>query len=280
MKTVLITGCSSGIGEALCKAYLQHGFRVIATARNPQSMSDLQGNNLIKLALDVNSKESIHEVIKHIEEQGYDLHALINNAGYAAMGPLADMPAEDLKAQFDTNVFSLMALSQAALPLLKSSAKQNGRSQVVNIGSVSGITPTPFSGAYCATKAAVHALSDALRMELAPFGIDVITVQPGAIESKFGDNSLANLLTRIRDDSWYAPLKDAIKARATASQDNPTPAAEFAETLLAQLLSKPAPVIRIGNGSRILPMLKRWLPGSMLDGILSKKFRLSELAEK
>ena len=117
-------------------------------------------------------------------------------------------------------------------------------------------------------------------MELAPFDIDVITVQPGAIESKFGDNSLANVLQRITPDSLYAPLKDAIKARATASQDDPTPAAEFANILVEQLLDKPKTVIRIGNGSFGLPLLKRWLPATILDKILSKKFSLPTLAQR
>mgnify|MGYP000253534867 CR=1 FL=1 len=274
MKTVLITGCSSGIGRALCEKFLSKGFHVYASARNLASLDDLAEHpQLTKLSLDVNNASSITNAIAAIKQDNANLDILINNAGYAAMGPLVDMPIEDLRAQFETNVFAPMELTKACLPLLTS--KQHA--QVVNIGSVSGITTTPFSGAYCATKAALHSLSDAHRMELAPFGIEVITVQPGAIESKFGDNSLANVLSRITPESLYAPLKDAIKARATASQDNPTPAAEFAESLVEQLLNNPKPVIRIGNGSSVLPLLKRWLPTKMLDKILSKKFNLSSL---
>ena len=275
MNIVLITGCSSGIGRALCEEYLAQDFLVYASARNLRSLEDLPKNDkLIKLTLDVNNASSINNAIAHIKQDHDHLNVLINNAGYAAMGPLIDMPVEDLRAQFETNVFAPMELTKACLPLLmKSSA------QVVNIGSVSGITPTPFSGAYCATKAALHALSDAQRMELKPFGIDVITVQPGAIESKFGDNSLANVLQRITPESLYAPLKEAIKARATASQDNPTPAPEFAKILVAQLSNNPKAVIRIGNGSFGLPLLKRWLPESILDKILSKKFNLPSLSK-
>jgi NAD(P)-dependent dehydrogenase (short-subunit alcohol dehydrogenase family) len=284
MKTVLITGCSSGIGRALCEEYLTQGFQVYASARNIRGLEDLpQHDKLIKIALDVNDPNSIHNAIAHIKHDNDHLDVLINNAGYAAMGPLIDMPVEDLRAQFETNVFAPMELTKAFLPLLmanNSSSNSHSNVQVVNIGSVSGITPTPFSGAYCATKAALHALSDAQRMELKPFGIDVITVQPGAIESKFGDNSLANVLTRITPESLYAPLKDAIKARATASQDNPTPASEFAKTLIAQLSNKPKSVIRIGNGSFALPLLKRWLPEPILDKILSKKFNLLSLSKQ
>lgn len=276
MKTVLITGCSSGIGRALCEKYLTKGFHVYASARSLRSLDDLADHeNLTKLSLDVNDASSIHNAIAAIKQDNVNLDVLINNAGYAAMGPLVDMPLEDLRAQFETNVFAPMELTKICLPLLTTSTY----AQVVNIGSVSGITPTPFSGAYCATKSALHALSDAQRMELAPFGIDVITVQPGAIESKFGDNSLANVLQRITPDSLYAPLKEDIKARATASQDNPTPAKEFAELLVEQLLNKPKPIIRIGNGSCALPLLKRWLPTKVLDNILSKKFNLSKLKD-
>ena len=283
MKTVLITGCSSGIGRALCEKYLANDFYVYASARNINSLDDLAEHaNLTKLTLDVNSNSSMRNAIAHIQQDNKSLDVLINNAGYAAMGPLADMPLDDLRAQFETNVFAPMELTKACLPLLMAKQKlnKNDFAQVVNIGSVSGITTTPFSGAYCATKAALHSLSDAQRMELAPFGIHVITVQPGAIESKFGDNSLSNVLKRITPDSLYAPLKEAIQARATASQDNPTPAAEFADILVEQLLNKPKPVIRIGNGSFGLPLLKRWLPVAILDKILSKKFNLPSLAKR
>ncbi|OUS40344.1 short-chain dehydrogenase [Oleispira antarctica] len=293
MKIVLITGCSSGIGRALCEEYLSKDFLVYASARNIRSLEDLPENDqLIKIALDVNNASSIHNAIAHIKQDHSHLDVLINNAGYAAMGPLVDMPVDDLRAQFETNVFAPMELTKICLPLLMannsstnsptndSTSDVSSNAQVVNIGSVSGITPTPFSGAYCATKAALHALSDAQRMELKPFGIDVITVQPGAIESKFGDNSLANVLQRITPESLYAPLKEAIKARATASQDNPTPASEFAKTLVAQLSNNPKAVIRIGNGSFGLPLLKRWLPEPILDKILSKKFNLPSLAKR
>lgn len=274
MKTVLITGCSSGIGRALCEKFLTKGFHVYASARNLSSLEDLAEHpQLTKLSLDVNNASSIYNAIASIKQDNSNLDILINNAGYAAMGPLVDMPIEDLRAQFETNVFAPMELTKACLPLLTSKK----HAQVVNIGSVSGITTTPFSGAYCATKSALHSLSDAQRMELSPFGIGVIIVQPGAIESKFGDNSLANVLSRITPESLYAPLKEAIKARAMASQDNPTPAAEFANSLVEQLLNNPKPVIRIGNGSTALPLLKRWLPTTMLDKILSKKFNLSSL---
>ncbi len=189
------------------------------------------------------------------------------------MGPLMDIPHKQLKAQFDTNVFSILAMVQSLLPLLK--AAKN--SQVVNIGSVSGILTTPFSGAYCASKAAVHAISDALRMELAPWNIKVICVQPGAIASSFADNALKNL-HKLSTESDYQPIGDAIEERAMASQTNTPQASDFAQQLFTALQRpNPKAVIRIGNGSRLLPMAKALLSLNVLDHWLSKKFQLNKL---
>lgn len=273
-RSVLITGCSSGIGRALTEEFLRQGFLVYAGVRALDSLNDLSDDNLRPLELDVTNDSHIQACIERIQQETGELNYLINNAGYAAMGPIVDLSSDDIQRQFSTNVFAPMALCKAALPLLRAAKKQ---ALIVNIGSISGITTTPFSGVYCATKAALHSLSDALRMELAPFGIKVITVQPGAIQSKFGDNSMSNLAPVLSDDSIYAPIKHAIEARAVASQENPTPASEFAKELIAQLLSQPDSVIRIGHGSKLLPLLKRWLPGDWLDTILSKKFALNSL---
>jgi len=276
-KCVLITGCSSGIGRALAEEYLRQGYHVYATARNTDSLKNLVSNNLTRVSMDVNKADDIAAAAALIEQQHGQLNCLINNAGYAAMGPMEELSRELLEKQFATNVFAPVALTQAVLALLRKAASPERPAQVVNIGSVSGILTTPFSGAYCATKAALHSISDALRMELAPFNIQVITVQPGAIQSSFGNNSLNNLTQALSENSLYQPLKKQMKARATASQDNPTPATDFARELIAQLLSKPDEIIRVGNGSRLLPFIARWLPVTLRDRILSKKFGLPSL---
>lgn len=274
VKTVLITGCSSGIGRALTEAFLLRGYRVYAAVRTAGSLQDLQHAQLRELVLDVNDPDAIAAAMAHIEADSGYLNTLVNNAGFAAMGPVLELDEQRLQQQFATNVFAPVALTRACLSLLRQAASAGQPAQVVNIGSISGITTTPFSGAYCASKAALHSLSDALRMELAPFNIQVITVQPGAIESKFGDNSLASLSNLITDDSLYAPLRPFIQARATASQQNPTPAPEFAEILVQRLDTNPTEVLRIGNGSRALPLLKWLLPTRLLDRILRKRFGL------
>ncbi|MBF3347836.1 SDR family NAD(P)-dependent oxidoreductase, partial [Pseudomonas aeruginosa] len=131
--------------------------------------------------LDVNDAAALARLAEELEVEAAGLDVLVNNAGYGAMGPLLDGGVEAMRRQFETNVFAVVGVTRALFPLLR---RKSGL--VVNVGSVSGVLVTPFAGAYCASKAAVHALSDALRLELAPFGVEVLEVQPGAIASNFG----------------------------------------------------------------------------------------------
>ena len=175
-----------------------------------------------------------------------------------------------MQRQFETNVFSIVGVTRALFPVLR-----RAKGLVVNIGSVSGVLVTPFAGAYCASKAAVHALSDALRMELAPFGVRVMEVQPGAIASSFAKNAGHEAEQLISEQSPWFPLREGIRARARASQDRPTPASEFAAGLLkAVQQAKPPRLIRLGNGSRALPLMASLLPKGLLESGLMKRFGL------
>lgn len=270
-RTALITGCSSGIGKALALALHEKGCRVAATARQLDTMAGLKARGMAVHRLDVTDPDQARQVVDTVnaEEGGIDI--LINNAGYALIGPAVELPRDELARQFDTNVMAPMMLASLAAR----SMKKKGSGMIVNIGSVSGITTTPFSGAYCASKAALHALSDALRMELGDFGIHVMTVQPGAIQSDFGNAAGKTISRVLTEDSWYLPLKQSIEARAGASQENATPTHEFADTLADEILgASPGAVVRLGNKSTLLPMMKQWLPTGVLDRILKKKFGL------
>jgi short-subunit dehydrogenase len=268
---VLITGCSSGIGRALADAFQAAGYRVWATARKDGDLAALQQAGFQAVQLDVNDGEALERLASRLNEEIGGLEVLINNAGYGAMGPLLDGGVQAMRQQFETNVFAVVGVTRAMFPLLRRS-----RGLVVNIGSVSGVLVTPFAGAYCASKAAVHALTDALRLELAPFAIEVMEVQPGAIASSFGANASQQAEALIRQDSPWWPLRDGIRARAGASQDNPTPAEAFAAQLLAAVQRDKRPrLLRLGNGSRALPLLAALLPGALLDLVLSKRFGLA-----
>ncbi|MBX9761673.1 MAG: SDR family oxidoreductase [Pseudomonadaceae bacterium] len=269
--SVLITGCSSGIGRALADVFQQAGYQVWATARKSEDVAALSDAGFHAVQLDVNDGLGLGQLAERLKAEIGGLDVLINNAGYGAMGPLLDGGVEAMRKQFETNVFSLVGVTRALFPLLR----QN-KGLVVNIGSVSGVLVTPFAGAYCASKAAVHALTDALRMELAPFAIEVMEVQPGAIASSFGAQASQQAEQLIDEASPWWPIRDGIRARANASQDNPTPASHFARNLLAAVQNKPRPLLlRIGNGSRALPLLAAVLPKGLLQRVLKKRFGLN-----
>ncbi|MHC6224106.1 SDR family oxidoreductase [Pseudomonas sp. X10] len=270
MPTVLITGCSSGIGRALADAFRDAGHDVWATARKAEDVEQLTAAGFNARPLDVNDAQALQHLAEELEERHGGLDILINNAGYGAMGPLLDGGVDAMRQQFETNVFAPVGVTRALFPLLRRT-----RGLVVNIGSVSGVLVTPFAGAYCASKAAVHALSDALRLELAPFGIRVMEVQPGAIASQFANNAQRQAEQVLAADSAWWPLREHIQARARASQDKPTPAAVFAQGLLAATRKTPPPaLVRLGNGSTALPLMARLLPQRLLDKVLSKRFGL------
>lgn len=270
--TVLITGCSTGVGKSLAEKFQAEGHQVIATSRDKTKISFLAEKNIHTYSLDVTNTKSIFDFSEEIRSKFSELDILINNAGYGQIGPAIEIPDEIWLKQFKTNLFGPAALIRELSPLMV--AQQSGI--IVNVGSISGITPTPFSASYCATKAAMHAYSDVLRMELRPFGIKVITVQPGAIRSNFGHAADESIKDAFPENSRYRKYAEQIHYRAEISQIGATSADVFANKLYRKLTRKnPALVIRIGSKSTLLPFMKRWIPEKLLDGILSKTIGLS-----
>jgi NAD(P)-dependent dehydrogenase (short-subunit alcohol dehydrogenase family) len=268
---VLISGCSSGIGLALAREFASRGCRVFATARKPQVIEYLKKEKMEIAALDVTQQKSIDTCVAEVIAKAGKIDVLVNNAGYALIGPMIDLSLDDLKHQFDTNVIGLVALTKAVAPhMIK---RRSGL--IVNMASVSGICATPFAGAYCASKAAVNLLSVSLRIELAPFGIDVVTVQPGAIKSGFGKAAADSI--DLAEDSVYQPIAGYVQARAYSSQQDPTPAAEFSKKLIDKLFLKKIPkIIRLGKSSARLPLVAA-LPVDRFDQIMSRGFGLNKL---
>ena len=269
MPVTLITGCSSGIGRALADALRAAGQEVWATARKAEDVAALSAAGFTAVQLDVNDSAALEQLGQRLAPIGLDV--LINNAGYGAMGPLLDGGVPALQRQFDTNVFAVIGVTRALFPALR-----RNKGLVVNIGSVSGVLVTPFAGAYCASKAAVHALSEALRLELAPFGIRVMEVQPGAIASRFASHATQEAEQLLDQASPWWPIRDGIRARARASQDNPTSAEEFAQGVVAALQRpRPPRLLRLGNGSRLMPLVAWLVPKGVLDRVLKKRFGLN-----
>ncbi len=273
-RVVLITGCSSGIGRALAEVLIRRGARVWVSARRVETIRDFEGRAVGVLHLDVNDEESLADAVTRIERESGRLDVLVNNAGFGLMGPMLDLAPGDLRVQWETNITGPVRLAQLAARGMI--ARRSGL--IVNIGSVSGILVSPFSGAYCASKAAMHAVTDALRMELAPFGVRVVCVQPGGVESDFGRHARARVAGVVSEASAYAPIRAFIDARANASQDRAMPAAEFAARLCDRLTrTSPAPVIRIGRNAEYYAAMGRFAPKRLLDRILSKRFGLTKL---
>lgn len=271
-EVVLVTGCSSGIGRAMVGAFADAGHKVLATARRPESLAALQGGTVETTALDVTSGSSVEAAVRACLEWAGRVDILVNNAGYGLIGPVAELDLEDLRRQLETNVVGLVAVTQAVVPHMVAA----GRGRIVNIGSVSGVTTAPFGGAYSGSKAAVHLMSDALRMELAPFGIEVVTVQPGAVATGFSRTAAAGI-ERYREGSLYSPVYDAIETRARFSEHRSVCVETFARRLVAEVTrQRPPHTFRLGSGSRLLPFLAR-LPVRLRDRILARRFGLHRL---
>ena len=276
-KSILITGCSSGIGAALALEFLQQGHIVYATARKPETLAPLAAKGARTLALDVNDDASIAAAFDVVGRAADGLDILINNAGFSQVGAVIDLTRDDLRRQYETNVIAPVAVTKAAIHLLRASHQRHGVPAVVaNVGSIVGLFTTPFAGAYCSSKAAVHALSDALRMELAPLGIRVVTIQPGGVRSSFGNHAEETL--RLPEESLYQSVADGIRARAQAGQRGATAAEDFVPPVVAALLAThPPSVVRGGKNSFKLPLLKQLLPTALFDAKLAKVFGLDRL---
>jgi NADP-dependent 3-hydroxy acid dehydrogenase YdfG len=188
-KAVLITGCSSGIGAATAGLLADRGWTVYATARHRGALAGLRERGCRTLALDVCDEESMKAAVAAVTDAEGAVGVLVNNAGYSQSGAVESVPIDQVRRQFDTNVFGLIRMCQLVLPGMR--AQRFGK--IVNVGSMGGRLTFPGGGIYHATKYAVEAISDALRFELRGFGIDVILIEPGLIVTNFGEVASASV---------------------------------------------------------------------------------------
>ena len=215
--TILVTGATAGIGKAAALHLRSRGHRVIGTGRNPKALAELRAAGVEALALDVTRQSSIDTAKAEVDRltNGYGLDVLVNNAGYGLAGPLEMLSDADVRAQFDTNVFGLLAVTRAFLPAMRE--RRSGR--IVNVSSVGGRMTFPLGGAYHATKYAVEAMSDALRMELRGFGVKVSVIEPGYIRSDFTATTMAYVEKYAADPrSPYAPILQRVAEAGKGSE--------------------------------------------------------------
>src|SRR4051794_25053495 len=184
-RAVLITGCSTGIGRATASRLLRAGLRVYATARRVDAIADLRVLGATTLPLDVTDEESMRAAVEQVEREAGAVGVLVNNAGYSQAGAIETVPMAEVRRQFETNVFGLVRMSQLVLPGMRE--RRFGR--IVNLSSMGGRLTFPGAGIYHATKHAVEAISDALRFEVAGFGVKVVVVEPGLIRTEFAETA-------------------------------------------------------------------------------------------
>lgn len=266
-KIILITGCSSGIGLDAAVSLKNRGHRVIASCRKIADVERLQQLGIETIQLDVNDEDSITTGLQLVlEKTGGHLDVLINNAGYGQAGALEDVPRSALIAQFNTNVFGLMELTRQVIPIMRT----QGHGRIINISSVLGFISMPFRGAYNASKYAVEGLCDTLRLELKPTGIDVITIEPGPIDSRFRDHVVDDSIKcldieRSYFKQQYKRMQTSFKAKKANSRFTKKPDAVVHKLIHAIESKSPKPKYLVTTPTYLFMVLKRIFSVRLLD---------------
>ena len=266
-QSILITGATSGIGRDAALRLVRAGHLVLAGGRRADVLAELAragGGRLEPVVLDVTDPASVEAARELVERRtgGRGLDVLVNNAGFALPGPLEALAERDLRELFDTNVFGLLAVTRAFLPAMR----ERGNGRVVNVGSLMGRVTAPLLGAYTASKHAVVAINDALRMELAPFGITVVLVEPGAVRTGFAARALAALDPYRDPGSPYSTaLAGTDAARARVYRFSPGPAAAARAVVRAATTDHPPAHYVAPARYRLLPAVLAVLPTAAAD---------------
>lgn len=272
--SILITGCSTGIGRATAQRLAAAGHVVYATARRPETLEPLTAAGARVLALDVTDEASMAGAVAAVEAEHGSVDVLINNAGYGAYGPVEEVPLDEVRRQFETNLFGLGRMCQLVLPGMR----RAGRGRIVNISSMGGRLTFPTGGWYHASKYAVEALSDALRVEVAPFGVTVVLVEPGLIRTEFGAVA-ADGLTGSGVEGPYSGLR-AVSQEVTAagyrSRNAVEPQGVAAVVQRAVEASRPRPRYVVTPAAKVLVHTRRLAGDRVWDALMRRQFRVRQ----
>jgi NAD(P)-dependent dehydrogenase (short-subunit alcohol dehydrogenase family) len=276
METVVVTGCSTGIGLATCTLLARKGYRVVAGVRrdvDAARLRTLAPAHIEPVHLDVTSDDDI-ESLTHRVDDGCGVVALVNNAGIAVPGPIELLTTEDWRRQFEVNVFGTVAVTRALLPRLLET-----RGRIVNVSSISGFVAPPMLAPYTASKHAVEALSDALRRELRSTGVHVVVVEPGDVVTPIwtkGRTDADRLLDEAPEEiqTRYADLVTAVRTRSETALRTGMPVEEVAGVVLEALTAdRPRTRYQVGREAKVLARLRRVLPDRALDAIVRLALR-------
>lgn len=259
-KVALVTGASSGIGNAIARSLHRNGVTVYAGARRVSRMNDLDDLGITTLALDITDPDSVEAVVDQIVSETGRIDILVNNAGYGLMGAVEDVPLEQAQDQFDVNLFGAARLIQSVLPMMR----QQHAGRIINVTSVDGKVAQPFGAWYVASKFALEGLSDALRLELSPQGIHVAVIEPGAIQSEWADIAADHLQTTSANGPYEqgASRAAAILKAVKQFSSKPQVIARLADK--AALSRRPKTRYSAGAGSQIL-WVRRFLSDKTVD---------------
>ncbi|KAJ9619681.1 NADPH-dependent 1-acyl dihydroxyacetone phosphate reductase [Taxawa tesnikishii (nom. ined.)] len=269
-KTVVVTGTNpGGIGNSLAREFHARGLRVFATARNTSAITDLADLGISTHSLEVTSSDSIialrDEILALTDGK---LDYLVNNAGRNYTVPASEMDLSEVRAMFDVNVFGVMEVTQAFIPALI-----QAKGTIVQIGSLAAVMPYVFGSSYNASKAALHAYSDTLRLELKEFGVRVVTVVTGGVKSR-----IARTTRALKDDSIYLPIEEGYMRRQQHSQEVGMPNERYAKSVVGQVLGRPGKKeIWEGNMSWLVWFANAFLPRGFFDWYFSRAFQLWRL---
>ena len=267
-KTALVTGASSGIGEATALKLQELGYVVYGAARRTERLQKLAGAGVRPLAIDVTDDASMQAAIARIVDETGRIDVLVNNAGYGSYGALEDVPLDEGRDQFEVNVFGAMRLIQLVLPQMR--AQRSGR--IVNITSMGGKLYTPLGGWYHGSKFALEALSDCLRLEVKPFGIDVVVIEPGGIQTEWGGIA-AGHVEKTSGGGAYAAQAAAVASslRSEANSTRNSPPSVIADAIgKAVTARKPKTRYVAGFGARPLLFVRRHASDRVFDWIISR----------
>ena len=270
-KAVLITGCSTGIGRSTAEHLARSGHSVYATARRLDTIEDLKAAGCRTLALDVNDEASMSAAVAAVEEAEGAVGALVNNAGYSQSGALETIELDDVRRQFETNVFGLLRMCQLVLPGMR----RQGAGRIVNVSSMGGKLTFPGGGIYHATKYAVEAISDAMRFEVQGFGVYVALIEPGLIKTNFAETAAGSV---SHEGGPYAEFNTAVSAATASAYEGPLgrlgggPEAVAKAIEKAIIAKRPRARYPVTPSARILMTQRKLLPDRAWDAVVGTSF--------
>jgi NAD(P)-dependent dehydrogenase (short-subunit alcohol dehydrogenase family) len=270
-KAVLITGCSTGIGRATAERLARSGHTVYATARRLEAVEDLKAVGAKTLSLDVTDEESMRAAVTAVEQHEGAVGVLVNNAGYSQSGAVETIALDDVRRQFETNVFGLLRMCQLVLPGMR----RRGQGRIVNMSSMGGKLTFPGGGIYHATKHAVEAISDAMRFEVKGFGIDVIVIEPGLIKTSFAETAVGSV---SHEDGPYAEFNTAVSAATAGAYDGPFGKLGGGPEAVAKAIEKAIDAKRprarypVTASARVFMTQRKLLPDRAWDAVVATSF--------